>query len=53
MSEKEKILFIEEIPLDKEIRESSDRGVPYIFEKKDGLTKDIFLNAVKKIDKII
>ena len=53
MSEKEKILFIEEIPLDKEIRESSDRGVPYIFEKKDGLTKDIFLKAAKKIDKII
>ena len=53
MSEKEKIFFIEEIPLDKEIRESSDRGVPYIFEKRDGLTKDIFLKAAKKINKII
>ena len=53
MSEKEKIFFIEEIPLDKEIRESSDKGNPYIFEKPDGITKDIFLKAAKKIEKII
>tara|TARA_Y100001970_G_scaffold40597_1_gene50054 strand:- start:718 stop:1767 length:1050 start_codon:yes stop_codon:yes gene_type:complete len=53
MSKKEKILFIEEIPLDKEIRESSDKGNPYIFAKQKGLTKDIFLKAAKKIEKII
>ena len=53
MSEKEKIFFIEEIPLDKEIRESSDKGNPYIFEKPDGITKDIFLKAAEKIEKII
>lgn len=53
MSKKEKILFIEEIPLDKEIRESSDKGNPYIFAKPDGLTKDLFLKAAEKIEKII
>ena len=53
MSKKEKILFIGEIPLDKEIRESSDKGNPYIFAKQKGLTKDIFLKAAKKIEKII
>ena len=53
MSEKEKILFIEEIPLDKEIRESSDNGNPYIFAKQNGLTKDIFIKAAEKIEKII
>ena len=53
MSKKEKILFIEEIPLDKEIRESSDKGNPYIFAKQKGSTKDIFLKAAKKIEKII
>jgi ATP-binding protein involved in chromosome partitioning len=53
MSKKEKILFIEEIPLDKEIRESSDKGNPYIFAKPNGLTKDLFLKAAEKIEKII
>ena len=53
MSEKEKILFIEEIPLDKEIRESSDKGNPYVFAKTNSLTKDIFIKAAEKIEKII
>ena len=53
MSEKEKILFIEEIPLDKEIRESSDKGSPYVFSKTNSLTKDIFIKAAEKIEKII
>ena len=53
MSEKEKILFIEEIPLDKEIRESSDKGNPYVFSKTNSLTKDIFIKAAEKIEKII
>ena len=53
MSKKEKILFIEEIPLDKEIRESSDNGNPYVFSKTNSLTKDIFIKAAEKIKKII
>ena len=53
MSKNEKISFIDEIPLDKEIRESSDNGIPYIFKKQKGLTKEIFIKAAKKIYKNI
>ena len=53
MSKNEKIPFIEEIPLDKEIRESSDNGIPYIFQKPKGLTKEIFIKAAEKIYKNI
>ena len=53
MSNKLNIEFINEIPLDKEIRESSDNGIPFVFKDTDSPIKDIFISSARAIDKIL
>lgn len=53
MSEKLNIEFINEIPLDKKIRESSDNGLPFVIAHPNNLTKDIFISSAKKVEKIL
>ena len=53
MSNKFNIEFINEIPLDKEIRESSDNGIPFVFKDTDSPIKDIFISSARAIDKIL
>lgn len=53
MSNKLNIEFINEIPLDKEIRESSDNGIPFVFKDSDSPIKDIFISSARAIDKIL
>ena len=47
------IKFINEIPLDKKIRESSDNGVPFVFTELKGQINDIFTSSAKEIEKIL
>lgn len=53
MSERLNIEFINEIPLDKKIRESSDNGLPFVIAHPNNLTKDIFISSAKKVEKIL
>jgi ATP-binding protein involved in chromosome partitioning len=53
MAKKLNIEFIGEIPLDKEIRESCDDGIPFVFSQPKSLIKDIFISFAKKIDDIL
>lgn len=53
MSERLNIKFINEIPLDKKIRESSDNGLPFVIAYPDNSTKDIFVSSAKKVEKIL
>ena len=47
------IKFINEIPLDKKIRESSDNGVPFVFTELKGQINEIFTSSAKEIEKIL
>ena len=53
MSERLNIEFINEIPLDKKIRESSDNGLPFVIAYPDNSAKDIFVSSAKKVEKIL
>ena len=53
MSERLNIKFINEIPLDKKIRESSDNGLPFVIAYPDNSTKNIFVSSAKKVEKIL
>lgn len=53
MSKNLNIKFINEIPLDKKIRESSDNGVPFVFTELKGQINEIFTSSAKEIEKIL
>jgi len=53
MSKRLNIKFINEIPLDKKIRESSDNGIPFVIACPESPTKDIFISSAKAIEKIL
>ena len=53
MSKRLNIKFINEIPLDKKIRESSDNGIPFVIACPESPTKDIFISSAKTIEKIL
>lgn len=53
MSKNLNIKFINEIPLDKKIRESSDNGVPFVFTELKGQINEIYTSSAKEIEKIL
>lgn len=53
MAKRLNIEFIGEIPLDKEIRESCDDGIPFVFSQPKSPIKDIFISFAKKIDETL